>query len=88
MITKPSSPSPQPTPRLLLPTQILSQGGSNAKIEGVSLDVHSLAELSNRSIKTTDDAPKYSYQLEGDKDYYGTCGGVGVSIGVGASNVM
>jgi len=41
--------------------QLKSQNTSGAVDDQIMLDVHSIAELQDKSVPTTDDSPKYIY---------------------------
>ncbi|XP_050536345.1 alanine--tRNA ligase, cytoplasmic-like [Daktulosphaira vitifoliae] len=46
--------------------QIISQNKAGDNKEIVSLDVHSIAELQNKGVPSTDDSPKYNYRAVSD----------------------
>ena len=49
--------------------QLLSQSSGGAVDDLIMLDVHSIADLKDRSVPTTDDSPKYKYTSDVSGNY-------------------
>lgn len=54
----------------------MSQGGGKAIDDLIMLDVHSIAELKDKAVPTTDDSPKYNYT----SDSSGVYGQLSISV--------
>ena len=49
--------------------QLMSQKTGGAVEDLIMLDVHSIAELQDKKVPSTDDSPKYKYTSNSDGDY-------------------
>lgn len=49
--------------------QLMSQGPGGTRNDEINLNVHAIDELKTKGIPTTDDSPKYAYDVDGNGHY-------------------